>query len=610
MSDLTSPETIASAILEKPTPPKAGSPTPAARLSQKLAEGEPRDATIAMGMMPLSEKRLSESHDRMIRGNEDTTDRLERRDPATGEKIRKSGTPEEASYAVVKKTSELANTYLEHFNNLPNDQRKVIIDSITPYITSKWGPAKDMIDMGADKYALFGEALKDPRFAKILREKLSDLTNPDQRVLEVPQEVKDKLAEAEIALKQKEEEAKRKNTELLAVSAQVNEFSTPTSGSGSPGERLRELVAKNLEGQVQSKKRGIRDKETDLIEAERLLKRAENTLNNRYSSDDLKEKAQQEIDRLDPEIRNLKREIPILRDEQESLENEIQERNRLAQERVQALSVKQKLEEDLEEIKHQLEDLKRNRVIAQVDYEEAQSRRVAQENEYVENIKNVFGESALQYYMDRIREADKVAQALLDEDKKAARDKDEQDFFDKLKGAYAYAPEFDKNGKFKKQEIKKVDINVDWQTLLIEGPEGLVRERLRRQGLRKEEIDEKMKDTEFVTKAKNSAMSEIVRRRVQMGRFSKAELEFLSNNDWAPTALEDAISKNNTANEELSKIKEKLNIKGGLAGWIKEDPGKRIPLLMLILAGILTAGTALVALGVPAAMVASAKGAI
>jgi hypothetical protein len=601
---LTEQESIVRAAVEQSSPavPQTDNMKAAERIRKAMDEQNPEKALLSMRIKPIDESRIRASHERNIGMTADPTTGLDARDDAT--KIRSRKDDENVRYKVVTDETTQINEYLKNFATLERDpDQNEIIKEILPILEARL-PFASVIFTGTNKNEIIREIILNPEYAievqKLLEERISGSGS------EILPQLISKVEEAKRRKEEKEKERTDLSDQITRMGNERNKYEI-TAGSGSLGDELKGIPSiKQLESIITSAK------ENEVIYEKKVndLTRQINLVQpNLYRGNDAQRQEAKELldgdGKLNDLLNTASEQLKQARDARQAADIQLNRRKEIESQRDVLQAKIDEETERLNKIDIEIVKLDEEFHISRGDLNEARLNLVEIEKDYIKNINNIFGDAAMKLFEDRLRRATEAGNRLLEEDSQAAKDIMEKSFFTSLKNRWDETEKFDSKGRSKGQKPKKPEIITDWKVLVTDGPEALIRSALGPGPA----TDEKMKDADFVKKATEAMIPQLIQKKMQTFGMTEEEGKFLAHNEWSLDSIKAATERDGNASKRLEEMQSMGIFENKpIKTWIKENP-KKLALFLAILAGLVSVATlGLTGVGIAGAGIAIGKG--
>lgn len=556
-------------------------------LRKALQEGSPRSATEAMQSRALDQDQIDKANERAIRASRDEN-LLEKRDEK-GKKIRDEDKLTERIESS-QSASALANDYLRSFDRLETSQKDQIVAKVRQELVELWPPAAELLRSGVvNERDVIVNLLRDPKFAEKVKTRLEGLVQSAQKIPEMPQEIMDRIKEAERKKEKLGSEIKKKDDEIGEYQKVIDDFLSRSPGS--KGKELEGLPSEETLINEISEWESNKKKYERKIEDERDGQRSQ-TQYSKTSGISAEEKkgyieAAQEHEKT---AKGYRKDIEGLDDQIRDNHKKLEKRRTLEQQKAEA----ERKKKEVEEQKELLETEKSNTEIAlhkaKADQNIVMYDIEMQEKTYEKEMGNIFKNATQEYIMERITDAEDKVNEILKKEKDKAESDSKKGFFDMLQKRWIR--EYPSgNGQIKKIENKKDVIQADFNALMRGGPDQLMESILRAQepSLSDEEIEKMMKDEEFKKDAQAKMLERIVAKRMQVGSLTSGEAEKILDSEWGASLINKAYENNPKMKAQIDDLREKGIVRGKLSEWMRNNKGKTgmiIALLLLLLTGV------------------------
>lgn len=570
----SAPEAVARAVLPE-TPPAAGAPlTPDQARAKQLREKSTKE-----GPRPALDSLRQAVERRDIDSLLDKNFGVEV-DPATGQKVRAAGSPEEARFNSSKQRAEIISNYLEKgYDGLTAAEKTFVTNEIKNALNA-WPPGQQFIDTlaPAEQQELFERILKgqedgDIKLPATVRKLLEERA---QGV--IADEVTEKKRKFD-ELQQKETETQNqltlKATELTNVSTSLAQFETV---AGTPGAKLREL--ERLQKRSAKLNQDLEEKTDQLETAKGQLNRLENQRDMLLVTGASTTAVDALISIKETAVSGLKTAIS-------QVQQQLDRKQALETEKVSLESRKQTLETERASLQQQLQDAIRQRTSAQADLMKAKIERGEKEEKFADSIKNLFSDASIKYLKDKIQAVDIAEKQRYGEEKARAGDPGEKAVMEEALVRWQR-----ENGQLIEGQIKSDYSNLMNRSPLVGGPDNLTKRMLDAQvtagKLTAAEANAKKNDPAFLEKMRPGVAQELISQYIKLGKFSEAEAEMIIKTDWGKQVIDNAWQKNESLKNALQGLKEKGIIKGSPLEFLGKLKGKSLLkwLLFLLLGGV------------------------
>ena len=233
---------------------------------------------------------------------------------------------------------------------------------------------------------------------------------------------------------------------------------------------------------------------------------------------------------------------------------------------------------------------------ANAGYEDALAKQAGVQQEFIDGVYQSLTEAAGKYMSDKMESADQAAILSEEEYVQKATEKIDKEFLESVHKRWSRTKEV--GGVFsKKRETIITDhelVKQDYQRILTEGPEEMMKEILTVNGLTPDQINEKLNDKEFMDRMQPKLVEGLLRRKLkdaELGHGAKMtgeEAMAISETPWGEQAIMSALSKNREVNQMMTELKDQGVIAGSTPKeWFNEEnKGSGAKLLMLMLFGL------------------------
>lgn len=219
----------------------------------------------------------------------------------------------------------------------------------------------------------------------------------------------------------------------------------------------------------------------------------------------------------------------------------------------------------------------------------AKGRRDLQEQNALAAVRQCYGEAALQYVETQLTETRTAEEQVLAKRNADAKEKAEKNFFSSFQSRWDI-PKLGKDGRAKKIDVKKVEVVADFKVMLdpTKGPDGVIEDMLIKHcGMSTADAKEKLKDSDFMEKARVQVQTGVVSRMFRVGGVTRGEAQQLFDTEWGQATLTKAIEKNDNAKKFLNELGVKDLLKlGGFENFNKKYGRLAYPILAAVLAGV------------------------
>lgn len=583
---LSSPDTLARAVIEKAPPPTAVL-TPeqqaAKSIREKVAESSPRST-----LESLRGRRLAIDQGRIDQANVNNIG-IERNPDGS----KKLDAVEQKRLSDAKAYEVRTKDFLERgYAGISGvDQRE--IRTRVGQVLRAWPEADALLSSKtpAEQQALIEELMKDPKYSEKVRGVFD--ASLGTTVPELPPELKTRLDEIQRQEASKNAENTRNASEKTNVDTGLEQFTDRSATGGIKGAKLTELerITRDLPTLTadldtkQEQLAGVGDQIKDLELSRRVaLQRGNDTTS------------------IDAELTTKRSGARTLEREVRNTNNTIDRKAALEQERDGLQRRRQELEAERVKLQAELDGIVRQRIGAQADFASARMTREGQEQGFVDGLRNVFSESAYNYLEEKITASEEVQRQLIEEEKARTVDPAEKAILD---GRLNRWEEKKTVGVFGKREVSKLNgkkIREDFSNVMADmdnGPKVIMKEMLIKGGMSAADADKKLADPAFVEKMQPQVMETLVTRRIQTGKLTEDDARrIIENPNWGKAVIDTAIQKRKDIRDALTELEGKGILRGGFAEWLRNKSGGSKLKFLLILLGIaaLGAGPAAMAL--------------
>lgn len=506
-------------------------------------------------------------------------------DPNTGEKVR-TGTKQVDFDDVIKSVDNLFQ-YLETGKLNPKDAAQVRAD--IEEIFRMYPGTEDIIgDLGSK--AVTDTVLNDPDFRKALQERLTEIKS--NRVAEINPGAEAALKEAQREEKAKERERDRIKGEADAVRKGLESFEI---NRGTPGEKRRRLDELTND-KIPTLKEESKKAEAEIRNLDRLIKSQETKRGHI-------DRGQSKAGDYDEVIGNVDKEITRLeglKDEKQAKIDEYNkaeaEKTQLEQERAELREDKARLEPEEDKTASELDELHEKTLSAQTALARAVKARTDQEREFMLSIEDVYKDSAVKYYEDKVREAEEAQQVILKKQIEGAKGDMDRLVLEQL-GGNRWKMQDTKRGLLGRNKNVVVPnrtlVDADYRDMLLNGPDATLRGILTGLGVPLDQMNEMLNDSKY----KDMMIKQVVVNRMQTAKITGDEARAIASSEWGSEAISKALAANSEANNMVNELRANGVLRGSTpAEWIRQHPGKSLAAILLMLLGP-TAALGVAALG-------------
>lgn len=573
---------VAEAALKKDsaTPPPPGSPeAAAAAIRTKMQEGGPRSATELMQKQRDAEQRAeidAAKSQQKIEGNSGTD-----LDPTSAKKVRTGDTE----------------TRYKKMTQYESESRKLLseggFDSLTPaektHVLKSFERQLKAFPDGLAIYSALRTQREKEAFVKSFLEEGGCLDKikaqyDEAMATEIPDNVTEKKREYEA--KKRLEDAKQK--EIKKNRDRRNEENNAWLAGGVKAGAYNAIDAPTIQTELESFRKdkvkttgAIKDLE---IEKEiELHKRPVDRVQVNRLVTDLAKKRLEDAD------------IDLLIAHRQG---ELQKKQQLQQDYNTLGDRLAALDEEQEKLKDEKEALQKDRLGAQADYEQQKLIRAAAERKFAQDLEKVIGKAVGEQLEENIKKAEEAQKAVIEAEKKQTNDEIKKALLDKFLTRWKQNKEV---GFFNKRTVKELDANqanADFETLLKDGPDAVLRKMLTDtgnkdktvSGLTSDEVDSLMNDEAFVKEFSPQIAERALAARFRTGKqIHEADAIVIAESEWGKDMIENAINHNQELKAEIDKLKSQGLISGKALDAFRSK-GK-LGLLLMILFGVVTVGT-------------------
>lgn len=324
---------------------------------------------------------------------------------------------------------------------------------------------------------------------------------------------------------------------------------------------------------------------------------------------------QRELSRIDDEIADLNRDRRAAQtaDERQQIQEDIRtqrdRRNTVqedidgAQEQINRLQTLQAEKARIEERRNAIQanlvesqktanDKIRDLSLKNIDLQKARNAHTLNEQVLQNDLRNVFSEAAFEYLKEKVDESQAENDRLREEEIKNAETEDDRNILNALGHRYV---DVDRNPR---RDV----IDREYEMLFrLNGAkeifEAMYRGTNRYPPASPEyvselaRINERLKDPEFIQKYEPRVAQEILSRRIQTGRISEQDAQFIMNSQWGQGMIEEGLRKRNDIREQVENLVGERVIDPGFFRKLRESSGGNLVMILLLLFGtVATAG--------------------
>ncbi len=560
------------------------SPEVSARASLPKEPGAAEDATLAKIRQELSQQRNANVSERFSRARSaqeafnpgtrkmllDANFGTQRNEDGT----RNLDTEEAARLREAGKSEKLARELVEiGYDKLSVTQKKdarTIVEraiSISPIL-------KDQLPTDAVKREqMLSQILKDPDL-------LAEIVSVYGERVDMSQKLNDLVSEARGKLAQKSEEESAAQTELTttitnlsATTAEIARFD-PTSDRG--------MALTELQGEV-----------PDLIEEVEAitdeLKQTNETISMYKQQFTLLSMSGSDTARVEAAMSALLIKANELRSQKTAGNKKINQYNALIAEKKQLDLDKANLEKKKQELIDKLTGITKQKLVLQAEVATAQMTRTQDEENFLNNVNGILSESTFRYLQDQLTRADETQKRVLEDMLKTATTDTEKRFLTQQLSRYD-RPRTPTLLNPKKTEPNMVNIDGDTTILFSPDPvfggrEGLLRKQLLDSGATASQVDEMLKDKDFVEKMGSQAVESLLAAKLKSGRLTEDEAEKIIKSPWGKGMVDGALQSNQKVKDAMEALKSQGVIKGDIREAIGRMDKKSLLAVLLLVIG-------------------------
>lgn len=255
-----------------------------------------------------------------------------------------------------------------------------------------------------------------------------------------------------------------------------------------------------------------------------------------------------------------------------------------------------------------------NRVKAALDaFEAAKNERILDEQGYTKRLKQVITQATMQVMGERAGAFEKGQKEVVDDLKAKAKSPAESALANALANRwnkrtrqriFRILPIYRERNRRNDERIER-----DYHTLMTQGPNRLIENILRAEGLGDLEIQRALNDTRIINNFETLITSTVLRRRWERKKLSKSDGRRMAETAWGVRMIQAGFDKDAFVADQLKKLAEGGKLRGNVAEWITNHSDAEVAAVVAASAGALAAAG--IAFGPPAvAAVGSASEAV
>lgn len=415
-------------------------------------------------------------------------------------------------------------------------------------------------DLMAEIVTAYGERMD-------ISKKLDDLVSEARKKLGV------KVEEESVA----QTELTETNNELTVVGGEIARFD-PTADRGKQLADL-ELVVPDLKEEVDSITEKLRQTQETIAMYKQMMFFARNATDQA---------------RIQGQIQSELTKASGLRQDKMDANKKINQYNTLIADKKRLDQEKVDLEKKKQDLTNKLNTITKDKLVLQAEVSTAQMQRGQEEEDFLNNVNGILTEATYGYFESQLTRADEAQKQVLEQMLAEATEESEKKFISQLLTRYEQ-PRTPSLLNPRKTEANKTSIEADTVILysgdpVLGGREGLLRKQLLDSGATASQVDEMMKDKDFVENMGNQAVETLLAAKLKDGNLTEEDAEKIIKQPWGEAMIKKAFESNQNAKNVLASLREQGLIKGDLREAIQRMDKKS--LLAMLLLAIGTGGVA------------------
>lgn len=278
-----------------------------------------------------------------------------------------------------------------------------------------------------------------------------------------------------------------------------------------------------------------------------------------------------------------------LRSQKTEANKKINQYNTLIEDKKRLSQEKTDLEKKKQDLTNRLNVITKDKLMLQAEVSTAQLQRGQQEEDFLNDVNGILTEATYNYLESQLTRADETQKRVLEDMLKTATTDTEKRFLTQQLSRYD-RPRTPTLLNSRKTEPNTVNIDGDTTILfssdpVLGGPEGLLRKQLLDSGATASQVDEMLKDKDFVEKMGSQAVESLLAAKLKSGRLTEDEAEKIIKSPWGKGMVDSALQSNQKVKDAMEALRSQGVIKGDIRDAIGRMDKKSLLAVLLLVIG-------------------------